>query len=509
MQRTGEANSSYRALFGGSGIIFLGAAFQVVFVFTVDILLSRFLQPTGFGLYNLAKGVVLVASAVSMLGLQLGLSRFIALFLAEQDHARMRGVLHTGFVVVTVSGVLATGLLLCSRTWLQEHVFQQPDVAAVLGGMALAVLFVNWRQYGMACVSGLKKPVIRVLLVNILEPFLAVLISVAALTFFLQITTIVRLYVVMYAVVGVAAVLFALRAFPVPVLQRRDTIYPVGRLLRFSGPLVVTTISGIVIENMDRLMIGWLGAVQDVGVYSVTITWSRLLPAILGVFSFMYLPLASALLSRREGRAEFSQLNNAVAKWSMILAFPLTLVLVTRSSEVLEIFFGPSYLDAARALQIITLGAFLHALTGMTGMNLVAAGRTDLQMVTKLVVIMVNALLNWLLIPWIGIAGAAWGTAIAFFVSNLCNLSFVYRVLRVHPFDPVFIRTLVSLLAAGAAAMLVTRSLAGPVGIAAELAVLGLAWLALAFPLGVFTAQDLHLGRLVVARIRGNGEDGS
>lgn len=491
---------SYQSFFTGSWIIFLGSAFQIVFIFFADAILSRFLQPTGFGIINLAKSVVLVASAISLFGTQTGLRRFIALYLQECAYGKLRGLLILGFGIVTGSGIVISLFVYLNKQWLQDAVFHQPEIAAVFGVMAFGIFFVNLKQFGLSLIAGAKRPLLKIIQVNFLEPSLVVGICIISVVFALPLLSVVKLYFGMYAVIGLSALLFGFKSLPKSLFKDRSLVFPVRIFFKFSAPLIFTTVSAILIENMDRLMIGWFCDIQSVGIYSVTTPYTRLVYSILGGFGFMYLPTVTGLLNT-QSMNEVRQLNSAVAKWSMVLAFPITLLIFCRSSELLTMVFGSSYIGASHALQVVIIGSFIHAAVGMTGMNLVAYGRTDLQMIGKVLVLVINAILNIVLIPIMGIVGAAWGTTLALVLSNIVNLWFVYRTMHFQPFDATYLRTLISLLIAGGLATILANQIVGIWGIVLQTLLFGAIWLFLALFLDVFTPQDRALVKILLRKI--------
>jgi O-antigen/teichoic acid export membrane protein len=83
----------------GGGIDFAGRLFAHVIGLLFSIVLARMLGAEQLGLYFLALTIVGVVAAVSYLGLDGGISRFVPIALAQRDKARVWGILQIGIGV--------------------------------------------------------------------------------------------------------------------------------------------------------------------------------------------------------------------------------------------------------------------------------------------------------------------------------------------------------------------------------------------------------------------------
>jgi len=72
---------------------------------------------------------------------------------------------------------------------------------------------------------------------------------------------------------------------------------------------------------------------------------------------------------------------------------------------------------------------------GPTGATLTALGRTHILMIVNFFAAVVNFGLNVLLIPQIGLLGAALATTVALVLRNVIRLGVLYRYGRIHALD--------------------------------------------------------------------------
>lgn len=84
--------------------------------------------------------------------------------------------------------------------------------------------------------------------------------------------------------------------------------------------------------------------------------------------------------------------------------------------------FGEEFRTGAIALMILTIGQFVNAASGSVGYILQMTGKQRLFQYIILFASIVNAYLNFILIPQIGIVGAAIASCIAVSIINIIPL---------------------------------------------------------------------------------------
>jgi len=75
---------------------------------------------------------------------------------------------------------------------------------------------------------------------------------------------------------------------------------------------------------------------------------------------------------------------------------------------------------------------------------LTMTGREKLEFLNDVGILILNILLNLILIPKFGILGAAIATAVSLILLNIIRVLEVYIFLKMHPFDPKFLKCIFS-----------------------------------------------------------------
>jgi O-antigen/teichoic acid export membrane protein len=114
---------------------------------------------------------------------------------------------------------------------------------------------------------------------------------------------------------------------------------------------------------------------------------------------------------------------------------PLFLVLFLYPEYVLSLLFGPDYVPAAPALRILAIGFILEALPGPNAATLIALGESRFLMWANVAATCVSLALNIVLIPKLGIIGAAIASAVSLTIFSIIRGAKVYSLCRAYPFS--------------------------------------------------------------------------
>jgi O-antigen/teichoic acid export membrane protein len=184
---------------------------------------------------------------------------------------------------------------------------------------------------------------------------------------------------------------------------------------------------------LDLLLVAALGSERDAGIYNAA---SRLVAA--GTFALQAVlivigPQVSELLARREHQRVQSiyQLSSA---WLTALSFPFY-VAAAAFAPLLLAAFGPGFEAGATAVAILSLAMLFDMATGPVQTVLLMAGKSSWNLLSMAAALVVNVALNLLLIPPLGIEGAAIAWVVTIVVQNAIPLVQLWLVLGLHPFS--------------------------------------------------------------------------
>ena len=120
---------------GLSEMFFIGVTYATTF------LISRALGAEGVGVYTQAMLVTTFVSLLARLGLDVGVLRFVPLYLVREDGGHVRGLMLTASGLVLVTSLALGGGVFVGADLLANAVFKEPRLTPVLRVFALAIPF--------------------------------------------------------------------------------------------------------------------------------------------------------------------------------------------------------------------------------------------------------------------------------------------------------------------------------------------------------------------------------
>ena len=183
---------------------------------------------------------------------------------------------------------------------------------------------------------------------------------------------------------------------------------------RFASPRGLAAVFQIMVIWIDILLVGAIESPRQAAIYTVASRYVLLGTVALQALGIALAPQISRLLA--SGRRDEARSVFRLATWWVIVAsWPLFFFLACFSPLLMRLF-GHNYGAGAHALTILALGMLVLTGTGSNGVVLLMAGKSSWSLSINAASLAINLALNLILIPHIGIDGAAiaWAVTIAF-----------------------------------------------------------------------------------------------
>lgn len=439
----------------GGGAVFGGRLYVWVIRFVIAFVLARALGAEGYGLYTLAFTLATLISAFSILGLDSAVVRYGAVFAGRSDGPRLRGTLQVGIAVpVAVAVALSLGLFLLAEP-VAVSVLRQPEFTRVAWAVALLVPLMVVNSQLAASLQGLRRIHLAVLAEQIGQPTSRLLL--------IGLLTLVGLTAEGALVAAVLATLVATAILLVQLRRSLDSAEPVGpavrqpgQMMRFSLPVYFSNVTNAVGSNIQTIMLGTLSSLSAVGVFGIANHLNLLGSMFHGAVVSSSMPLFADLHDRADG-VGVRKLYRTTSKWTFALNVPFFVVVLLFAPGLLAIF-GPEFEAGTQALVILAFANLVNAGTGTSGALLDMAGYTMLKLLNSTMAVGLAIGLNLLLIPALGVTGAAIAVLGSTATVNLLRVVEVAYLLRVVPYDASFAKPVAAAIAgaaAGAAVLLV------------------------------------------------------
>jgi len=187
-----------------------------------------------------------------------------------------------------------------------------------------------------------------------------------------------------------------------------------------SGAQVLNYHTGVVV-------LGILTSQEDVGLYRVAVQVADGLGMVLIAIAATITPH----LARLHARGDWAGLQKVLVnchRAGVAVLLPAAVMLAIKGETILALVFGPAYTAAARTMAILVLGKTAYASVCFSGAALSMFGLASVATLTTAIAALANVALNLLLVPRLGLEGAAIASA----VSSLTTTSVCIAWMRVR-----------------------------------------------------------------------------
>lgn len=461
----------------GSSANLVGALVMATAAFVLTVVVTRGLPPATAGIFFAATSVFLLATTVGQLGTNTALVYFLSRLRALGRTSEIGAHYRTAIRPVAVVAALMAVILFLAAEPLGEIVVpgHAKETAEYLRLLAIFIPFAGWENVTLAGTRGLGTMRPSVVAEQLLRPLLQLAAVTAVVLLVPTPGALALAWAGPYlpaAVLGFAwwRALAARAATGTESADARTRLPHVGlhrhRLDRparrgpgrragrgpgrghpgrhrrasstsrefwwFTGPRALASVGQIAMQRFDIVLVAALAGPAQAAVYTAATRF--LVVGQMGnrAISTAVQPRLGETLARGDVGATNHYYRTSTA-WLVAVTWPLYLTFVV-FGEVLLRIFGSSYRAGGSVLVVLALTMLVATGCGMVDMVLNMAGKTSWNLWNVMLSVGVHLSLCLLLIPPLGILGAAYAWAAAILTSNLVPLLQIGLAFRIHPF---------------------------------------------------------------------------
>jgi len=389
-------------------------------IFTI--IIARLLMPELFGFYNLALSTILIFAAISELGINQSIVRFVSHSLGKNKKTKSKDYLiyfaKIKFALVFISIIL---LLIFSK-FIAEGYYQKPIFLALLAGV-FYIFFTQITNYFISVLNSFnnfKNILFKEIIFQLSRIIFVPLAVVYAIKLSLSNETI-----LFYVILALSISYFFTGIYLSFITKKKSYFRPKGsRILskeekkeanRFVILTAVIVLSGVFFGNIDKVMLGRFVAGEFIGYYQAAFS---LIGALTSLCSFgaVLLPIFSRM-ENKDMKKAMKKITKIVFLTSSVF-FVLTLIF---SNLAVKIIYGNEYLLAANILKLFSILVLILPMISIYLPYFMSQNKPGVIAKSLGLSTMINIILNYLLITTLlpyGQLSAVYGATIATIISQ-------------------------------------------------------------------------------------------
>lgn len=402
----GRAGAAFDGVLRGGAILLALQVGNVVLGFTAQVLLARWLGDAEFGVYAWTWAWANLLAVPAGLGLSTAVLRFMPTYAADADpgrlHALVRWTGRTVFLAGLCTGALCGAVVLAARNAIPAPYLVPLWLGfALVPLLALSTLRIN-HGHALGRPAAAYLPWVVGSNVGLIAG--GAMLMVAGV----RLDATMVLAVALIALAGIAIVQWRAVSRLMTVPARIGRPEP-RRWLRVSMPLLASSLLFTLLERADLVLVGLLLGPQHAGVYGAAARTALL--ASFGVTAITTLATPRIATLHASGRRdELQAFARRVGRWTFWPALAAALALALFGGSVLSVF-GPGFRDGWACLALLAAAQTVPAAAGLAPHLLNMTGHEVAGAAVMAVAVVVSLGLGLVLIPRIGITGAAIATS--------------------------------------------------------------------------------------------------
>jgi len=379
---------------------------------------TRFLTPADYGVLELLN----LTSYIIVILLTMGISSAVYRFYFQHDEEGRKEVISTALVFVSVFAIFMVMLLSSFSQVISSVIFKTSDYSHYLFFIFVATFFDLIALVPITYVRALKRSTF----------FTAV--SILRLTLALSL----NIYLIVFCKMGIMGVLWSglISSFVVAVITLAFTFKKVGlrfsfskakEMLKYGLPLMPETIFIFVIHFSNRQFLQHFLTLDDVGVFSLGYKFSMMLPFLISQpFNLIWSTYRFEIFHQENAKRLYSR----ILTYYFLVTAAFFVALIVLIKDIVFVLSAESFHAAYKVVPLISCGLVLWGLVGIFDLGILLKKKTYLKAIFGMVGMALSLLLNYLLIPTLGIFGAAVASFCAF--ASMSLMSYISLV-KLYP----------------------------------------------------------------------------
>ena len=418
------------------GITFIASVVTLPLGFIITILLGRYLGAGDLGLFRMASTIYGIAMLVSAIGIPMVMIKYVAEF--KEGRTKFNQIVSSGVITSLFLGIGFIALFYFSSGIFAE-IFNMPGLSGLIKILSPVFPFALVGGALLGLLNGLRE-MKKYAVATILQSVLMIIVTVALIYYGFGVAGAV-IGVVLSSVGNCLFLIFISRNYFEITLS--EYIQTTKKMLRFSVQLFTAGAINEINNQLDIILIGFFLLSTDVGFYTVAIGLSRFFWLIPMSVQRITYPATSSYWSENNHVA-LNKMIDKTMKYCTVILVLIGLGVGFFARDIITTIFKENFVYAVLPLQILLIGTVVRgSIAQPIGGSLAGIGRPDLALKISALMMAINATLDIILIPQIGIIGAAIATTISLAGGAFINLVLVVKHLSIKVDIRWYLRILV------------------------------------------------------------------
>lgn len=427
-------DTNLKEMVSGSLIAFIFKMGGMLLSYLVIYFISKKNGAEGVGYFSITSNILILLAMIAAMGTNVSVLRYVGQYNNDRDHYKLRS-LYLNFVKLAfpIALILGSCIVIFSET-IAQLIFKDLEYANALIAVGIMLPFFTLDLIAIEFIRGLKKLKISEFIRSVSRP---VIILICLYIYWSDsIENILIIYFFCSAIILNSIVSSTVVIATIIPLKRGRGSESLNQLFKVSFPMMITSISAVLMGSISLFILKYFSTGENVGIYDVAMRFSMLISIILIVVNTVSAPKFAELYWANKTK-ELQVVISQSVKIIFLGALVISIIIAAASFPLLN-FFGTEFTKGQVPLFILILGQLFNAATGSVGLFLNMSGRQNILRNTALLSLGIQLILSIILIPIMGMTGAAIASTSGGILWNLLCILYVKRELNIKTYYFLF-----------------------------------------------------------------------
>lgn len=426
----------FKEILTGSAVTFILKISGMVLGYVVVLIISKQYGAEGIGVYNLTFSIMTFVAMIASMGINVSILRYVAEFNKIGEEYKLTLLFRYALEIVVPLSLLLSVILYFFAELIALNIFHNQIYKNALEIAVFAIPFMAVQLISVEYIRGLKKLKISEILRSVSRPVVNIILLLIFTLFVTDLLLPLYTLGIGIAISAIIAVYYILKNNKFRVAEKMNLSR--SHLLATSLPMMITSLSSVIMANISFFFLEVFTTTQEVGVFSVAFKISVLISLVLFAVNTISGPKFSELFWAKK-YAELQHTLHHSSRLIFFASFSVSMMFFFFSETILG-FFGEEFIVGKTAFLYLIIGQLIYGFSGSASIFLNMVGKQNILRNATVFVMVLDLVLKYLLIPPYGINGAAIASIISAIIINLYMVTYTYKKLNFVLIYPAFLK---------------------------------------------------------------------
>ncbi len=433
-----KIDNNFKEILKNSIIAFFLKVLGIINGYIFSFLVIKTLGAKAWGVFTIFVALLQIASILGRLGFDTLILRYTAKYINKNKPAILAVIYKKTFNIIIISSTFISILIYLLSPILSNKIFHNSYLTYPFHIVSLILIPYTLLLFHSEGIRGLKKIkeymflqqsglfIISILIFYILLLFIdnKLILPIISYSFSIILLSLISIYI-WYKYTKINFVFY----------KNSRYIQISYKYLFINGlPILFASSLTFFMNWIDIIMLGMFRTVQEVGIYNIILKVAMIISLPLTAINTILAPKFAEYWDKRD-KKNFLKLAQRSTKLIFWTTLPVLILFLLFHNKILNLF-GEDFQKGNIALLILLLGQFINAASGSVGIILLMTGHQKAHQNITLTGTILNIMLNYLLIPYYGMLGAAIANTVTTIYWNILFSIKVYKILNGWIFYP-------------------------------------------------------------------------